>query len=152
MNLRIIGLTALALASLSACSEPAAVKAKAEIFAADRAFNARSQKDGPKAAFQAFVAADGKLLSESTAGAEAIRITFGKLPDTATLSWETAFVDASSSGDLGYTWGNYVLTIPLPNYGPKPVVRRGTYVTIWKRQPTGDWKVVLDGGSPERER
>jgi len=31
----------------------------------------------------------------------------------------------------------------------KPQHRKGTYVTIWKKQPDGAWKVVFDTGSPD---
>lgn len=135
-----------ALALLAACSESTDSKAKAEILAADRAFEAASRKDGPKAAFLAFVAGDGKLLGESLQGADGIKNLYAQLPATATLTWEPSFVDVSSGGDLGYVWGHYTLTMPLPQYGPKAYIKRGTYVTVWKRQFSGAWKVVLDGG------
>jgi hypothetical protein len=28
----------------------------------------------------------------------------------------------------------------------------GTYVTIWKRQVSGGWKVVMDGGHPDGQK
>ena len=149
MNSRLLAVLASALALLAGCSEPPATKAKAEILAAENAFNALSQKDGPKAALLAFVAGDGKLLSESMQGAEGINAMFLQLPAAATLSRETSFVDASSTGDLGYTWGHYTLSLPLPKFGPKPYLRKGTYVTIWRRQPSGSWKIALDGGLPD---
>jgi hypothetical protein len=31
------------------------------------------------------------------------------------------------------------------------VVARGKYVTIWRRAPSGDWKVVLDIGNGVRD-
>jgi len=146
MNLRLLAVVIPALALLAGCSESKVVKAKADILAADRAFNAAAQKDGPKAAFLAFVLQDGKLLGEEQLGAGGIANRFAQLPETATLTWEPAFVDVSGDGDLGYTWGHYTLTVPLPKYGPKPFIKRGTYVTVWKREPSGSWKVVLDGG------
>ncbi len=146
MKLRLLAVMVPALALLSACSESKETRAKAEVLAADRAFEAASRKDGPKAAFLAFMAGDGKLLGETLQGADGIKNLYAQLPATATLTWEPAFVDVSSEGDLGYTWGHYTLTVPLPKYGPKPYIKRGTYVTIWKRQLSGAWKAVLDGG------
>ena len=128
------------------------MKAKAEILAADRAFNDKSVKDGPRAALAAYLVNDGKLLGESDQGAAGIKTLCDQLPDTAKLTWECSFVDAAPAGDMGYTWGHYTLTIPLPKYGAKPLTRTGTYVTIWRRQLSGAWKVVLDGGSPDKAK
>jgi ketosteroid isomerase-like protein len=150
MNSRLLAVMASALALLGGCSDTPVVKAKTEILAADRAFNDKSVKDGPRAAYAAYLASDGKILSESAQGAEGIKTLFDQLPDTAKLTWECSFVDADPAGDMGYTWGHYTLTIPLPKYGAKPLTRTGTYVTIWRRQVSGAWKVVLDGGSPDK--
>ena len=82
-------------------------------------------------------------------GADAVNSLLGRFPPTATLTWEPAFVDVSASGNLGYTWGRYELNLSPPRVGAAPLITRGTYVTIWKRQPGGAWKVVLDGGNPD---
>jgi ketosteroid isomerase-like protein len=152
MNRRIIAVLASALALATGCSQSGPQKFKSEILAADKAFAARSAKDGPKAAFLAYLSTDGKLLNDTRAGADAVNTLFIQLPPTATLSWEPSFVDVSSSGDLGYTWGRYLLNVPNPKTGLPPYQRRGTYVTIWKRQPGGGWKVVLDGGNPDGQK
>lgn len=59
-----------------------------------------------------------------------------------TLSWEPTKVEASRGGDLGYTMGTYELTLT----GPKktPVTDHGKYLTVWKKQADGGWKVVAD--------
>ncbi len=147
-----IAVMASALAILAGCSQSATEKAKAEILAADKAFCALSQKSGAKAAFLANIAMDGKLLSSEAIGPEAVRGAFAQLPETASLTWEPSFVDVSASGDLGYTWGRYTMAIPLPKYGPKPYLRQGTYVTVWRRDPSGAWKVALDGGTPDGQK
>ena len=51
-------------------------------------------------------------------------------------------VKAEVSGDLGYTFGNWTMKIP-----GKDTTYYGNYVTIWKKQPDGSWKYVLDGGN-----
>lgn len=35
--------------------------------------------------------------------------------------------------------------------GGKPVIAEGLYLTIWKRQPDGRWRFVMDTGSPDRQ-
>jgi len=146
---RLIAVLASTLAFLAGCSQPATEKAKAEILAADKGFAERSGKVGVKAAFMGVVTPDTKLLSDGALGPDAVRSAFATLPDTATLTWEPSFVEVASSCDFGYTWGRYTLTVPLPKYGPKPFIRQGTYVTIWRRDASGKWKVALDGGTPD---
>jgi ketosteroid isomerase-like protein len=31
----------------------------------------------------------------------------------------------------------------------KPVVTTGRYITIWKKQPNGEWKVAMDASADE---
>ena len=135
---------------LAACSPSGTEKFKAEVLAADKAFSEASRKQGIQAAFLAVVAPDGKLLGETRLGPDGVRTAYMQLPPTATLTWEPAFVDVSSSGDLAYTWGRYTLALPNVVKGKPPSVQMGTYVTVWRRQPTGAWKVVLDGGEADR--
>lgn len=61
------------------------------------------------------------------------------------LTWTPVGADISSSGDLGYTYGTYEFSA-LGKDG-KPVVEHGKYVSIWKKQKDGSWKVVLDMGN-----
>lgn len=32
-----------------------------------------------------------------------------------------------------------------------PVQSEGRYLTVWQRQPDGDWKVAVDAGVPDTE-
>jgi ketosteroid isomerase-like protein len=58
------------------------------------------------------------------------------------LSWQASKVEASRGGDLAYSVGTYELTMNDPK--GKPVTDRGKYMTVWKKQPDGQWKVVTD--------
>ena len=49
------------------------------------------------------------------------------------------------SGDLGYTYGNYEFR--SKDKEGKATVERGKYVSIWKKQKNGNWKVVMDMGN-----
>ncbi len=152
MSPKTAALSLCALALLAGCSPSGTEKFKAEILAADKAFAAAAQKDGITASFLGVITPDGKILGDSRSGPDAVRNTFMQVPKTATLIWEPSFVDVSASGDLGYTWGRYTLTVPSGKKGAPPYVGMGTYVTIWKHQPDGTWKVVLDGGSPDGQK
>jgi ketosteroid isomerase-like protein len=151
MNARIAAVLLSAISLLAACSQSSGgtEKSKEEILAADKAFNDASVKDGAKSAFLRAIAMDGKLLNDPRSGAAAVNATYAQWPANATLKWEPSFVDVSASGDLGYTWGRYTFIVPNGVKGGHPLIKMGTYVTIWKRQSGGDWKVVLDGGNPD---
>jgi ketosteroid isomerase-like protein len=62
------------------------------------------------------------------------------------LKWHPNEVYVSSSADLGYSIGDYE-RIGKDASG-NPVTATGTYVSIWRKQPDGRWKIVLDIGSP----
>jgi ketosteroid isomerase-like protein len=61
-------------------------------------------------------------------------------PGTKGISWEPYKAEASSSGDLGYTLGNWKLVTPDTTY-------YGNYYTAWKKGKDGTWKWVVDGGN-----
>ena len=45
-----------------------------------------------------------------------------------------------------YTWGHYEGTQQGCKRRNSCNVQSGRYMTIWRRQPSGEWKVVLDMG------
>jgi uncharacterized protein (TIGR02246 family) len=57
-------------------------------------------------------------------------------------SWQASKVEASRAGDLAYVVGTYQLT--LNDAKAKPVTDRGKYLTVWKKQPDGTWKALVD--------
>jgi uncharacterized protein (TIGR02246 family) len=61
------------------------------------------------------------------------------------IAWEPTEADIAASGDLGYTIGRFESTFVGPD-GQRGK-RTGTYVTIWKKQGDGSWKVAVDIGS-----
>jgi ketosteroid isomerase-like protein len=62
------------------------------------------------------------------------------------LKWHPTQVEISSSGDLGYSIGEYERIGKDASGNPATVI--GNYVSIWRKQPDGRWKVVLDIGTP----
>jgi ketosteroid isomerase-like protein len=61
-------------------------------------------------------------------------------PGSKTLTWEPVEVRVAESGELGYTWGNWKFILP-------DTVYYGNYVTIWKKNSEGNWKMLYDGGN-----
>jgi ketosteroid isomerase-like protein len=66
------------------------------------------------------------------------------------LTWTPVDAGISISGDLGWTSGTYEFR--TKGKDGKPKVDHGKYTTIWKKQPDGNWKVVLDMGNASAEK
>jgi ketosteroid isomerase-like protein len=65
--------------------------------------------------------------------------------DGPTLTWAPSKGEVIGAGDVGYTIGRSVLR--AKDKDGKPTERIGQYVTVWKKQADGSWKVVFDTGS-----
>ena len=90
---------------------------------------------------------DGESILE---GKEAIVKTLGFLDQGNSLTWTPVKADMAASGDLGYTYGNYEYR--GKDKGGKTVVGHGKYMTVWKKQKDGSWKVALDMGNSTTEK
>jgi ketosteroid isomerase-like protein len=60
------------------------------------------------------------------------------------LKWEPEFMDISASRDFGISTGPWEVQEYRPN---TPPLFTGYFLTVWKKQSDGAWKVILDGGS-----
>jgi ketosteroid isomerase-like protein len=58
------------------------------------------------------------------------------------VKWQVTKVEAAHSGDLGYSVGTFELS--MNDSTGKPMMDRGKYTTVWKKQPDGTWKVAVD--------
>ena len=146
-----------ALVLAAGCTAPAArktidvVAVERELMEADRNFARDTASRGVDGWVEAF-AEDGKMVSGGPIleGHAAIREAMGALSRPGySLGWEPLFAEVSSSGDLGFTHGTYRREVQRE--GGEPIVETGRYVTIWRRDPPGVWKVVLDIGNPTPE-
>lgn len=76
-------------------------------------------------------------------GKQAIRAVWaGILIPGNAVSWQADKVEVGRSSDLAYSTGEYQAT--LKDAQGKPVMDRGKYVEVWKKQADGKWKVVAD--------
>jgi ketosteroid isomerase-like protein len=102
------------------------------------------------AAFAEWFAEDGVTLSNGQApvvGRVAIAKSASWSPKDYLLTWTPTDAVMGPSGDIGYTWGHFEGRSKDAN--GNPVITSGRYITIWRKQPDGNWKVVLDAGSNE---
>ena len=124
---------------------------KTELARMEDAFCAMAKDRGILAAFEHFAAPDVAFIDTDPLhlrGLAAVRARIGPdRPDTS-LTWSALFTDVSDDGTLGYNWGRYEARFPGPD--GREVVRTGFFLTIWKRQPDGSWRYVMDNGAPDK--
>jgi ketosteroid isomerase-like protein len=84
--------------------------------------------------------------ADAIRGKENIAKTMGFLDQKDnSLTWVQDYSEMAASGDLGYTYGTY--EFHAIGKDGKPVVEHGKYMTAWKKQKDGSWKVALDMGN-----
>jgi len=138
------------LASL-ALAAPDRENLKTEVAAMEDAFCAMAKERGLLAAFTHFAAPDVAFIDTDPRkfrGPAAVRERIGEDRPGETLTWSAYFTDVSDDGTLGYNYGRYEFRGPGP--GGKESVRGGWFLTIWKRQPDGSWRYVMDNGTADR--
>jgi ketosteroid isomerase-like protein len=121
-------------------------RAVASLRAADSALTAAVDAKDP-ARTAGFYAADATLLPVAeplVAGRAAIEREWAKvfgIPGFRNQARITQ-VEVARDGSLAYTRGTYETEMADANGAP--VVERGKWVTVWRRDSTGDWRIVAD--------
>ena len=142
-------MSSLIIISLS-CSAPLDIeKGKKAMIETDNAFSDLSRKRGANAAFLTYLAEDAVVLQQGSypvEGKDKIRETIFSAPDTGyILTRKPSFAYVSKSGDLGYTYG--IFEVQTTDKEGNPALLKGTYLSIWKKDENGNWKMVLDTGN-----
>lgn len=118
--------------------------AEESLLQADRDFSGMGKQKGLKAAFLHFADSSAILLrdgSEPIRGLEAIGKSFGPEVPGFVLAWEPEFAKVAESGELGYTLGHFQALDP-----DGKVLNKGTYTSVWRKNPKGEWKWLIDVG------
>jgi ketosteroid isomerase-like protein len=76
-----------------------------------------------------------------------VRIAIAEVLKDPALSLEFASQKTDVTGDLGYQRGTYTMTYTDPR-NQLPVRERGSYLSVFHRQPDGSWKVIEDIHTP----
>jgi ketosteroid isomerase-like protein len=111
---------------------------------------AQATTEGGGKAFATWFAEDGVTLSNGQApvhGRDAIGKQATWSPKDYQLLWTPTDAVMSPSGDMGYTWGHYEGHSRDADGNAK--VTTGRYLTIWRKESDGSWKVLLDSSSDE---
>lgn len=119
---------------------------QASLLAADRALSAAMAEQGVAAAWNEVSDEVGRFYREGrypAVGQVSMQALLAAMAGAWT--WEPVAAHAARSGDLGYTYGLATLKIEMAD-AIEDIP--GGYLRIWKRQPEGEWRVVLDLASP----
>jgi uncharacterized protein (TIGR02246 family) len=131
----------------NALTNPAATPGAEFLFKLEAQFAADVAKGGG-AAFARWFAPDGISLANHQApviGREAIAAQARWTPDRYQLTWTPDGARMGPNGDTGFTWGRYT-GIGIDREGNKTTTE-GRYITLWKREADGTWKVALDASN-----
>jgi ketosteroid isomerase-like protein len=128
------------------CTKKNEKKMTGMLLQTDREFSEMSRKEGMFVAFLAYIADDGVILRDNSypeQGKEKLLSRFAGRSDTSfVLTWEPMFEKIADSGEIGYTYGTHTNLDKATG-----TITKGTYVTIWLKQPDGSWKYILDSGT-----
>ncbi|HLA54616.1 MAG TPA: DUF4440 domain-containing protein [Flavobacterium sp.] len=141
-----IALTAVSIALFSTTKKVDKHDYEIEIFAAEKAFCDMAKDKGIADAFYFYADENAVIKRQNDTmikGRENIR-KFYDNPQIkrASVAWKPSLVSVSESGDLGYSYGNYIWT--SKNEKGEPKTSTGVFHTVWKRQKDGSWKYVWD--------
>lgn len=107
---------------------------------AERTFAADASVRGTRAAFLEALASDGVVFAPGPSYGKAV---WAYRPDNKDrLEWAPAVAEVAASGDLGYTSGPWRYIVK----GDAKPSAFGHYLTVWKKQADGHWKVLVDHG------
>jgi ketosteroid isomerase-like protein len=116
------------------------------LVASERAFSRTSVERGIRASFLMFFADDAIVFRPHPVKYKEVmkKVPAPKNPLEVSLMWEPLWADVSRGGDFGYTTGPSVWT---DHTSAKRPTYYGFYFSFWKKQPTGEWKVIFDVGT-----
>lgn len=132
---------------IAGCNSPVDMeKEKERILQTDRDFAALSVQSGAAEAFKQYSRGDVILLppnAEPVRGRDNVSQGFVEFDKNFILDWEPQAAEVAVSGDLGYSWG--ISTGVSRATGQQAF--RGKYLTVWKKDPDGNWKMIADMGN-----
>ncbi|MEZ5426924.1 MAG: hypothetical protein R2747_11695 [Pyrinomonadaceae bacterium] len=107
----------------------------------EKSFARTAAEKSVRAAFLEFLADSGVVFQPTEInGKEFWR---ARRETAALLAWNPVWADISSDGQIGYTTGDWDFRPKGKDDNP---VAYGQYITVWRKQPDGNFRAVLDIG------
>lgn len=125
-----------------------------DLLEADRAFSSMSASEGTAKAFITFAADDARMFGTGGApkfGKAALEAYYATPEGMAeanagSLVWEPTEGFVSKDGLMGWTHGTWTFTT-TPDASGASRTATGHYITVWREEADGSWKVVADMGT-----
>jgi ketosteroid isomerase-like protein len=141
----LLGIVLAALPSCGPGEDDSPARALDDLIAAERAFAQRSMDAGIRQSFLDFLAEESVLFFPVAVPGRQFMESRPDIPGQ--LEWAPAYADISAAGDLGYTTGPYKFSSRAEDGTLGPPFGHGHFVSVWRLQEDGTWKVVLDIGT-----
>jgi len=131
----------LAVALAGCAATPSPMEVPASLAAAETAFAAHSMRENMRPAFLANFADDG-MTPRQPGWVRSNEFLATRPNPPIVLDWRPQYVEVAASGELGLSTGPTKL---VANAKPD-VANYGQYVSVWRREASGTWKVLVDLG------
>jgi ketosteroid isomerase-like protein len=105
-------------------------------------FIAAARKQSTRAAFLAYLT-DETIMFSGPQAVKGKKLFEDRQEDESLLAWEPDFADIAGSGDFGYDTGPSSYRKSRTDEKP---LSFGSFVSVWKKQPDGNWKLAIDIG------
>src|SRR5215210_763729 len=116
-----------------------------EMVKTEQAFSRMAEEKNTRDAFLAFIADDGLLFRPGAVNGKKWMLEHPVPPSDKKplLAWQPSFAGMAASGDMGFTTGPWEFKSDIKDEKPAGF---GHFMTVWKKQPDGSWKFVVDRG------
>jgi len=138
-------LVAVSFPALAAPPQPAAAQALDALANAERSFAKAARERGWRTAFLDFFADNSiALVPDPVPARDRLKARPARQSSEEELTWEPKAGDIAASGELGWLTGpstfiDHTARNPSPSYG--------NYLSVWKKQKDGQWRVYIDIGT-----
>ncbi len=113
-----------------------------QLAAAEREFSRTAVEKGIRNSFLAFLDSESVMFRPRPVNGMEQTLAGAETPGL--LSWYPTVVEVSASGDFGYTTGPWEYRAAHVTDEPASY---GHFVSVWKKNGEGQWKVILDVGN-----
>ena len=131
-------------ASLATAQNAKLPPALAEMVETEREFARFSVQHGQPEAWIEYFSDDGVIFQPAPVNVKQFMQQFLPTPNPApnSIDWVPMRGDVSASGNMGYNIGPWKIT----DHTKKETDAWGYFFSVWKKQPDGKWRVVVDFG------
>ena len=114
-----------------------------EMVQTEQAFARMAAEKNTRDAFMTYIADDGLLFRPGAVNGKKWMTEHPVPPSDKRplLAWQPSFAGIAASGDLGFTTGPWEAK---PDVNDEKPSGYGHFVTVWKKQPDGSWRFVVD--------